>query len=114
MMAANLGSLQGTVGGTDAVIDALDGMRRKHGWLAQSPDWQPLIVPSRHIPTGAADRRVDPLVAVAPEPRPIGDYGHPHGPPTQEVLTEGSGKLVGALNASAGPMRHSAGDLSPK
>ena len=114
MMAANLGSLQETVGGVDAVIDALDGMRRKHGWLAQSRDWRPLIIPCRHIPTGAADRKVDPLVPAAPEPRPIGDNGHPHGPPTQEVLTEGAREPVESLNVSAGPMRHAEGALFPK
>ena len=114
MMAANLGSLQETVGGVDAVIDALDGMRQKHGWLAQSRDWRPVIVPCRSVPTGAADRRVDPLVPSAPEPRPIGDNGHPHGPPTQEVLTEGAGDPVESLNVSAGPMRHAVGARFPK
>jgi hypothetical protein len=113
MMAGNLQSLYETDGGLDAVVDAMHGLASKYGWLHKSSTWQPDIVPLRTPPTGATDRKV--AVGAPPaEPRPLADQGHPHGPPTQEVVTEGSHDPVAALNPSAGPMRHARGDSNPK
>jgi hypothetical protein len=113
MMAGNLQSLYETDGGLDAVVDAMHGLASKYGWLHKSSTWQPDIVPLRTPPTGATDRKVA-LGAAPAEPRPLADQGHPHGPPTQEVVTEGAHDPVVALNPSAGPMRHSRGDTDPK
>ena len=113
MMAGNLNSLYETSGGLDAVVDALHGLASKFGWLHKSSSWQPDIVPLRQPPTGATDRKPG-LDAAPAEPRPLADQGHPHGPPTQEVVTEGAGDPVVALNPSAGPMRHVKGDPDPK
>ena len=113
MMSGNLKSLYETEGGLDAVVDALHGLSAKYGWLHKSSTWQPDIVPLRQPPTGAADRK--PGIDAAPtEPRPLADQGHPYGPPTQEVVTEGARDPVEAFNPSAGPMRHTIGDPDPK
>ena len=113
MLAHNLHSLNETESGLDKVVDSYHELVDL-GWVAKSKGTIPLTVPCRDNPAGATERKRLPGEKVRPPPRLLIDEGHPHGAPSQELLTLGRGEEVVSLNASIGSVRHKKGDTNPK
>ena len=104
VITSNLHSLYDTEGGIDAVADEMHELCHMRGWYSASDNGlQLLTIPSRLMPRGCVPR------PNGGPPRGLAEQGAPR----KELLTA-SGGQVEALNVSAGPVRHTAGDTSPK
>jgi hypothetical protein len=113
MMAHNLHSLNETVSGLDNVVDSYHSLAAAN-MVALSTGTVPLTVPCRDNPAGATERKRLPGESAAPPPRLLIDEGHPHGAPTQELLTCGAKETVVSLNSAIGSVRHKKGDTNPQ